>query len=173
MSRRRELLILGAVAAGAAATGALVGALALQSRSGAAALLSSRFPDLLGRPRALAEWQGRPLLCNFWASWCEPCREELPLLDAAQREHDAIGLQVVGIAADNAANISEYLKSVRVGFPVLIGEASAIPLMRHLGNQAAALPFSVGLDRRGRLRLRKLGAFSAPELEREIAGLLR
>jgi hypothetical protein len=81
---RRELLILGAAGVTAAAAGALVGALALQSRSGAATLLAQTFLDTAGKPRRLQEWQGRVIVCNFWATWCAPCREEIPLLKAAQ-----------------------------------------------------------------------------------------
>jgi thiol-disulfide isomerase/thioredoxin len=170
---RRELVVLGAVAAGAALAGALAGALALQSRSGAAELLSSRFPDLAGQDRRLSEWQGRPFLCNFWATWCAPCREELPLLDAARQRHAAIGLEVVGIAVDNAANVGEYLKSVPVRFPVLVAGAAAIDLMRRLGNAAGGLPFTVSMDAAGRVRGRKLGAYSAPQLEAEVSALFR
>jgi thiol-disulfide isomerase/thioredoxin len=170
---RRELLILGAVAAAAAVAGGLVGALALQSHTGAAELLSSSFPDLSGRPRRLTEWRGRPLMCNFWAPWCAPCREELPLLDAVQRQHAAIGLQVVGIAVDNAVNVRQYLETVQIGFPVLVGNAGAIDLMRRLGNTAGGLPFTVAVDAAGRVRQRKLGAYSAAELQAELAGLLR
>src|SRR5688572_10769964 len=108
---RRELLILGTVAAAAAVTGGIVGALTLQSRSGAADLLSARYPDLDGTLRRLADWQGRALVCNFWATWCAPCREEIPVLDALQARHAANVLQVVGIAVDSAANVREYVKA--------------------------------------------------------------
>lgn len=170
---RRDLLILGAVAATAAVAGGIVGALALQSQTGAAALLSSSFPDLSGRVRRFTEWQGRGLLCNFWATWCAPCREEIPLLNAAQQRHGANGLQVVGIGIDTAANIREYLKVVKIDYPVLVGEAAAIGLMRSLGNRGAGLPFTVLLDRNGTVRQRKLGAYSEAELSAEIAALLR
>ena len=171
--RRRNFVLFGAVAATAAAAGGVTAALVLQSRSGAADLLSARFPDLAGRPRSLSEWKGRPLLCNFWASWCAPCREELPLLDAIQREHAANGLQVVGIAVDRAANISDYLKSIKIGYTVLVAEAEAIQLMQRLGNSSGALPFSVAIDRSGRIRQRKLGAYSAAELAAEVRDLFR
>ena len=170
---RRNLLVLGGVGAAAAVAGAVAGALALQARSGAAELLSASFPDLSGRPVRLSEWQGRPLVCNFWASWCEPCREELPLLDAAQRQHASIGLQIVGIAADNAVNIRQYLKTVKISYPILIGGVAGVDLMRRLGNQAGGLPFTVAVDAAGRVRQRKLGAYSAVELETGLARLLR
>ncbi|HEX6320453.1 MAG TPA: TlpA disulfide reductase family protein [Burkholderiales bacterium] len=170
---RRDALILGAVALGAAAVGGVVGALALQARSGAADLLASRFPDLAGQSRQLLEWQGRSLVCNFWATWCAPCREEIPLLNAAQHKYVDKGIQVVGIAIDNAANVSEFGKSVKIAYPVLLAGSAAIELMRSLGNASGGLPFTVLLDRRGRLVGRKLGAFSAADLDAAVAGLLR
>lgn len=161
---RRELLLLAGVAAAAAATGGVVGALALQKRSGVAELLASAYPDVSGRMRRLSEWQGRPFLCNFWASWCAPCREEMPLLDAAP-------IQVVGIAVDNAENVAEYLRTVKIRFTILIAGASALDLMRRLGNRSGALPYTVVLDGAGRLRARRLGPYSPSELATELAGL--
>jgi thiol-disulfide isomerase/thioredoxin len=147
--------------------------LALQARSGAADLLASRFPDLSGQPRRLLEWQGRSLVCNFWATWCAPCREEIPLLDAAQHKYGAEGIQVVGIAIDNAANVREFGESIKIGYPVLLAGSPAIELMRSLGNASGGLPFTVLLDRRGRLAGHKLGPYSAPELDAAVARLLR
>jgi thiol-disulfide isomerase/thioredoxin len=173
MAPGRRNLLLGAVAGAAAAAGGVAGVSVLRRQSEGKELLSASFPDLSGRRRRLSEWAGRPLLCNFWASWCEPCREELPLLDAAARENASIGLQIVGIAIDNAANVTEYLKSVQIGYPVLIAEGSAIALMRGLGNPNGVLPFSATVDGAGRLRQRKLGAYSAQELRSDLAALLR
>lgn len=173
MAPGRRNLILGAAAVAAAAAGGIAAVFGLQGQSGAKELLSASFPDLSGRRRRLSEWQGRPLLCNFWASWCEPCREELPLLDAASRDNASIGLQVVGIAIDNAANITKYLKSVQIGYTVLIAEGSAIGLMRTLGNPGGVLPFSVAVDGKGRLRRRKVGAYTPQELRSDLAALLR
>jgi thiol-disulfide isomerase/thioredoxin len=170
---RRELLLLGGAGAAAAVAGAVAGAFFLQSHTGAAEALASTFHDLHGQPRRLSEWQGRPLLVNFWATWCAPCREELPLLDTARLQNAAKRLEVVGIAVDNADNVRDYLKATRVGYPILIANAHAIELMRRLGNRSGALPFSVTLDAAGRLRHRKLGPYSAAELDAEIAALLR
>ena len=173
MTSRRDLLILGAVAAGAAGVGAVVGALALQSGTGAAEFLVASFPDLSGRARRLSEWRGRRLVCNFWAPWCAPCREELPLLDAAWHKYSPRGVELLGIGIDTAPNIREYLKVVNIGYPVLVGEASGLALMRSLGNRGAGLPFTVLLDPEGRVRQTKLGAYTAAELHSGIAALLR
>src|SRR5688500_16142451 len=158
---RRETLILAGVAVGAAALGGIAGVMALQSRNGAAELLRSSFPDRSGERRRLGEWQGRVLVCNFWATWCAPCREEMPLLDALQARHAKNGVQVVGIALDNVANVGEFLKSTHIAYPLLIAGATGIELMRRLGNSAGGLPFTVVLDRRGRVAERKLGPYSA------------
>jgi thiol-disulfide isomerase/thioredoxin len=170
---RRELLVLGGAGALAAVVGAVAGAFLLQSRTGAAEALASRFPDLSGRSRRLAEWRGRPLLVNFWATWCAPCREELPLLDAVRRQYAANGIEVVGIAVDNAANVREYLQSTKVDYPVQIADSAAVDLMRGLGNRSGGLPFTVAFDAAGRIRERKLGPYSAAELQAQVAALLR
>jgi thiol-disulfide isomerase/thioredoxin len=170
---RRRFVVLGGVGAAAALAGAVTGALLLQSRSGAAPLLASSFPDVFGRMRRLGDWQGRPLVCNFWATWCEPCREELPLLDQLYKEQEANRLQVVGIAVDSEANVREFSKRVPLRFPVLIGGVEAIDLMRQLGNSSGALPFTVLLDASGRLRGRKLGPYTAVELSAEVKALMR
>lgn len=170
---RREALILAAVAVGTATLGGVLGAVALQSRSGAAELLGIALTDLSGRSRRLLDWQGKVLLCNFWATWCAPCREEIPLLNAAQQHNGELGLQVVGIAIDNVANIRKFEESTKITYPVLVADAGAIDLMRRLGNERGGLPFNVILDRRGRLAQRKLGAFSEAELVSSLAALLR
>jgi thiol-disulfide isomerase/thioredoxin len=119
------------------------------------------------------EWQGKALLCNFWATWCAPCREEIPLLTAAQHQHGAKNLQIVGIAIDNASNVAEFAKSTGIGYPILLADATAIDLLRRLGNKGGGLPYTVALDRHGRIAERKLGAYAEAELSATIAGLLQ
>src|SRR6266705_5501733 len=170
---RREALILGATGLGALVAGSVVGALALQSGSGAADLLAASFIDLTGRPRPIREWQGRVLLCNFWATWCEPCREEVPLLIAAQQQYFAQGLTIVGIGIDSAEKIRQFSAKYRIGYPSLVGNAEAFTLLRRLGNRSGGLPYSVVLDRNGALSSRKLGAFARHELVKVLAGFLR
>jgi len=169
---RRNSLILAGVGVGAAAAGALVGALALQSGSGAAQLLSASFSDLQGRKRRLLEWRGQVLACNFWATWCAPCLEEVPLFIAAKQHHARKGFEVIGIGIDNAAKISDFAAKFLINYQLLVADADAIGLMRQLGNPAGALPYTVLLDRNGAIAHRKLGAFRKEELERVLAGLL-
>jgi len=167
---RRDALILGGAGVAALAAGALVGALAIQSATGAGKLLSASFPDLSGRVRRLSEWQGRVALFNFWATWCAPCREEMPLLDAAAAK---LGFSVVGIGIDQAPKIREFVANVAVRYEMLVASAGAIDLMRALGNTSGGLPFTVALDRAGRIAARQLGPLSAGELQRIVTPLLR
>ena len=172
MPTRRELMVLGAVGVAAGLTGAIVGALGLQSRTGAAELLSAALPDLSGKVRTLREWQGRVVLANFWATWCAPCLEEMPLLSSFGSEMGPKGLQVVGIGIDQAAKISDFAGKHKITYPLLVGDAGTIGLMRKLGNSGGGLPFSCILGRDGALAHIKLGTFSRPELTQVLAPLL-
>ena len=169
---RRQILTLLAVAAAAAASGALVGALGLQFNSGAADLLAKSFSDLDGRLHRLREWRGRIVLCNFWATWCAPCREEVPLLVAAKQQFGIRGFEIAGIGIDNAANLAQFAKSYQINYPVLVGDAASTELMRRLGNSPGALPFTLILNRRQTVVYRKLGALTREDLRRELAGLV-
>ena len=169
---RREALVLGAVGLAAAAAGTVVGVLALQARSGAADLLAAQFHDLDGRPRRIIEWRGKVLVCNFWATWCAPCREEIPVFVAAKQQTPPGAVEFVGIGIDSATKIGEFAATYKINYPLLVANATAIELMRALGNRSGALPFTVVLDRSGGLVHRKLGALTATELRQVLAGLL-
>ena len=168
--KRREVLVLGAAGAAALAAGGIVGALAIQSASGAGKLLSASFNDLSGRPRRLSEWQGRVVLFNFWATWCAPCREEMPILDVAARKH---GFSAVGIGIDSVAKIREFAANYGIRYEMLVAGVDAIQLMKALGNSSGGLPFSLLLDRQGRVVHRKLGPLAEAELGGIVAPLLR
>jgi len=169
---RREALILAGVGGAAAAAGGLAGALALQSRSGAADLLAARFLDLEGRSRQLLEWRGRALLCNFWATWCAPCLEEVPLLVAAKQKLPTNVAEIVGIAVDSVDKISEFSSKYRINYPLLVADATALGLLRRLGNQSGGLPYTVALDRSGSLVQRHLGALTEADLRKVLASLV-
>ena len=172
MPTRREALIVGAVGIAAAAAGVLVGPLALQSQSGAARLLSAGYPDLSGKQVRIGEWPG-VLVCNFWATWCEPCRAEVPLLLKLRRAYSGKGLEVVGIGIDNAAKMRQFAKDYGVDYPLLVADASAVDLMRDLGNPSGALPFTAVKDARGTIAYRHLGLLKEPDITQVIEGILR
>lgn len=170
---RRDALILGGVGVAAAAAGALVGVLALQARSGAADLLSAQFHGLDGRPRRLLDWQGQTLLCNFWATWCAPCREEIPLLVAAKQQLIGLSGEIVGIAIDSVDKIGQFVRTYKMNYPVLVADATAVGLLRGLGNRSGGLPYTVVLDRGGAIVHRHLGALTEANLRQVLASFMR
>jgi thiol-disulfide isomerase/thioredoxin len=105
----------------------------------------------------MARLRGRPLLLNFWATWCEPCLREMPALDRFARDFAASGWQVVGIAVDQLDTVKAFLAHTPVSFTIAVADASALALARSLGNDAGALPFSVVLSSGGVITYRKLG----------------
>ena len=120
------------------------------------------FADRLGATRHLSDWRGHPLLVNFWASWCEPCREEIPLLEQLSRERTEDGLRVIGIAVDSRAAVLEYAHQATIQYPLLIGEQPGLEAVRALGMEAV-FPFSVFVDAQGRIVTLKVGKLRADE----------
>ena len=117
-----------------------------------------------GSPHALGS-QGRPMLINYWASWCPPCIEEMPLLDAFADAQGEDGVRVIGIALDDPDAATDFLARHPVGFPVFLEESSANDSSALLGNVRSVLPYSVLIGADGRLKKRKMGAFQGKELE--------
>ncbi|MGH8327122.1 MAG: TlpA family protein disulfide reductase, partial [Steroidobacteraceae bacterium] len=115
------------------------------------------FPDRKGTVRHLADWRGRPLIVNFWATWCAPCRREIPLLERLERSHAAEHLQVVGIAVDDRAAVLKYANAMKIDYPVLIGgENGGLQAIDALG-MADVLPFTVFADGQGQILTVKVG----------------
>jgi thiol-disulfide isomerase/thioredoxin len=172
---RREALLLGAAGVAAAAAGFLIGPLLLgPGRNEEQALLGgASFHDLEAKPRKLSEWRGKVLVCNFWATWCTPCREEIPMLVGLRGKYEPKGLEIVGIAIDNMAKVLDFSASYKISYPILIAEAGGLDLMRGLGNQGGGLPYTVVTDRNGGVVHRKLGLLKQAELEPMIQSLLR
>jgi thiol-disulfide isomerase/thioredoxin len=170
-SRRRELLILGGAGLAAGIAGFLVGPglLRLAGDEAGEALRAASFPDLQGRPRRLAEWKGQVLVCNFWATWCAPCREEIPLLVAARAKYAPFGVEMVGIAIDNAAKVRDFVDALKIPYPILLAGSAGLDLMRKLGNSAGGLPYTIVTDREGDPTHRKLGALNQAELDGFLA----
>jgi thiol-disulfide isomerase/thioredoxin len=129
-------------------------------------------PDLDGRLRQSAEWRGRVVLVNFWATWCGPCVQEVPELVAAQRRWGNQGLQVVGIALDEGEPVRAFAERMGIHYPVLIAGMAGFDLSQSFGNDVLSIPFTVVLDRTGQIRYRHLGVITPAELEDWIPVLL-
>jgi len=127
-------------------------------------LIDFTLPDLQGSNRSLSEWQGKVILLNFWATWCAPCREEVPLFVALQNQYSAKGLQVIGVAMDSKSAVVRFAKEFNINYPLLIGNENLIPLMKRYGNPYSSLPFSVLIRTDGSIVHRKIGAYRKQEL---------
>lgn len=172
MSQARFALLAAAVCVAAAATGFYV-SLRWYAEPATADVLGEPAPaiellDLDGQRLSLAKWRGKLVLVNFWASWCAPCMNEIPLLVDAQRRHGARGLQVFGPAMDDAASVRGVVARFAINYPVTADVAGADAAMQALGNVHGALPYSVLISRDGLVLTTVLGALSAEELERLV-----
>lgn len=130
------------------------------------ALPEAQLHDLDGKPHALAEYKGRWLLVNFWASWCAPCMEEIPALIAAQNTHGPKGLQVLGIAMDDPEEARKTVRNKGINYPTLVGDDDVLALMEKLGNTMGALPYSVLISPEGVVRDLELGGLTTARLDR-------
>jgi thiol-disulfide isomerase/thioredoxin len=134
--------------------------------------MAVRLADLQGHQQALDQWRGKVLVVNFWATWCEPCREEIPAFVKLQEKYRARGLQFVGIAIDQRDKIQIFAQQFGINYPVLLGGIDAVEISRQSGNRVGALPFTVVLDRHGRIVGRELGKASEARLEGLFRSLL-
>lgn len=119
-------------------------------------------PD--GGKLAMQSLKGKPLLINFWATWCPPCVEELPLLERFYSQNKAKSMQIVGLAADKPEAVRTFLKKLPLTFPIGITDLSGIAFSKSWGNLAGGLPFSVMLAADGRVMQRKMGKLSDHDL---------
>ena len=175
---RRRLLLAGASAAALAAGAGLAwrrratsaGASDDAGANPAEALWQLSFERPEGGTLALAGLRGKPLLINFWATWCAPCVREMPQIDQFYREFNEKGWQIVGLAVDGPTPVREFLATkLKVGFPIGLAGLQGTELSRQLGNTQGGLPFTVLVDAGGSIAQRKLGETSYEELRRWAA----
>lgn len=141
-------------------------------------LLGQKRPDFshldsAGEPVSAADHDGKVLLLNFWASWCVPCVEEMPMLSRLQEAYSAQGLRVLGIALDDPERATAFAKEMALSYPVLVGGADVVVTGRRYGNSSGMLPFSVLIDREGVIRWTHLGLLESEKLEQQIQTILR
>lgn len=134
--------------------------------------LDFELPDINGAPKRLSAHDGKVILLNFWATWCGPCREEIPMLGQFQTEYGAAGVQVVGVALDDSAAVQRFIKKTPLNYPTLLGEMATLNIGRIYGNHRGVLPYSVVIDRSGAIRSVHIGQLSREQLEESMLPLL-
>jgi thiol-disulfide isomerase/thioredoxin len=166
----------GALAAGVGTVAAVGGAalawrhrLAGEQAQAAEALWTMQFDRPEGGRLAMASFRGRPLVINFWATWCVPCVRELPALQRFQREHAKPGWQVIALAVDQPVPVLEFIARFKLELTVAMAGVDGLEWQRTMGNSAGALPFSLVLDAAGRVRHRHLGESRYDDLVRWAA----
>ena len=165
---RRQWLSAALAGLAAAGLGAWLSARRLEpapvADEAAATLFAQSFPDADGVTQPLAQWRGKLLVVNFWATWCPPCVEEMPDLQRIRDAYLDRGVEVIGIGIDSAEKIRAFRDRLQLGLPLLVAGAGGSELGQALGNRAGALPYTALVDRNGRIVQRKLGQIKPVEL---------
>jgi thiol-disulfide isomerase/thioredoxin len=179
MNRAAQLAVIVALAAVSFAVGLVLrhssqdqASSAIPPAFAADGLMTARLPDTEGKPQALEQWRGKVLVVNFWATWCAPCREEIPAFMKVQDKWSTRGLQIVGIAIDDIDKIRPYLAELKINYPVLVAGADGVDLTRQAGNRLGGLPFTVVFDRKGGRVHTQLGGINQQKLEALLEPLL-
>lgn len=139
------------------------------NNSPTAALFASTFPDENGKQQKLSQWQGKTVVLNFWATWCGPCREEMPELSALHTEFEDKNVVVLGIALDEIEAIKEFTTETPVSYPLFSAEDSGGQLAANLGNDKSALPYTVIIKPDGSIANTYFGRISKALLEETLA----
>ena len=134
----------------------------------ASVIYATSFPDLHGQQQSLGQWSNKLLVINFWATWCAPCLDEIPIFVRLQNKYSGKGLQIVGIAADSPLNSSKFAEKLKINYPVLPDEIHAIEFSKRAGNRFDLLPYTIVLNARGDIVLTKLGIVAEAEFTKLI-----
>lgn len=136
------------------------------------ALFAANFPDQIGATQSLNQWRGKVIVVNFWATWCPPCREEMPELSAFQEQYRSRDVVVLGISTDDVAKIREFAKTSPTTYPLLSGDFQAMALAESLGNNKGILPYTVLLRPDGSVANAYLGRLDMKILEKDVIALI-
>lgn len=129
-------------------------------------------PDLDNKPRKLSEWRGKILVVNFWATWCGPCRDEMPEFMQLQHQYRDKGVQFVGIAVDNPQAAADFVKKMAINYPILQAEEVGLEMMPLAGNSFGGLPFTFIANRDGKIVATAPGRIAKKRLESALQPLL-
>lgn len=171
----RKILAFVVIAVLFAGIGVYVGAKRFQPAAPAdaavGALMQASLPDAAGSSRRIAEWQGKTLVVNFWATWCPPCVDEMPELVELQNDLGGRNVQVLGIGIDSPSNIRQFSEKHRITYPLLVAGMEGTELSRQFGNQAGGLPFTVLIGSDGTVRKTYIGRLDLAKLRADLASL--
>ena len=129
-------------------------------------------PDLENKPRNIGEWGGKVLLVNFWATWCPPCRREMPGFIELKEQYGSQGFEIVGVAIDTPDLAQDFADAIGVNYPILHGQMDATKISTEYGNRMGALPYSILIDRAGKIHSMRAGELAKPLLEEQLKSLL-
>jgi thiol-disulfide isomerase/thioredoxin len=143
-----------------------------EKKAGADNFFAATLPNPEGLPQSASQWQGKIVIVNFWATWCLPCREEIPELIETYTTYRDQGLVIVGVAIDEAEKVAEFSEEFGINYPILVGDFEAFSLAEAMGNPQGALPFTVTIDRSGMIVNSRLGQIKKKQIEEIIKPML-
>jgi len=131
-------------------------------------------PDLDGTPRSISEWDGKMLVINFWASWCEPCLREMPAFTRLQQHYRDQGVQFIGVALDDVRDVNTFLDGLepRINYPILLGNGDTFETPMAYGNQYGILPHTVIVDKFGKIAYSHFGSLTYEQGRLLLMGML-
>jgi thiol-disulfide isomerase/thioredoxin len=170
---KRNFVLYSAIAVLFTALGAYFGNLNAQANTtqgqSASELFAVSLPDLNNHPQSLAQWKGKTLLVNFWATWCTPCVQEMPELSKMQTGNKVPNLQIIGIGIDSTANIQEFSTKLKISYPLYVADVAGSDLLRKFGDPAGGLPFSLLITPDGHVKKTYLGRLNIAQVKQDIS----
>lgn len=173
MKKNLALLVLLAVISGGAGIyfGTQKFALTTPEPAAVANLFGQTLPDASGKEQSLAQWRGKILIVNFWATWCGPCVEEMPELTHLQHELPAKNMQIIGVGIDSPANVADFAAKLKISYPLYVAGMRGTELTRLFGNQSGGLPYTVLIAADGHIKKTYLGRLKIEELRQDLASM--